>query len=233
MERIGIHKRLEPIFAGMNKTIFITSIVTAGIVHTLFTCNTLWLQFNKNKTDIVIGGDTYTVTAIDYNISITVTHPTITPTVTQFDIAPLFFFHGTIKATNSELALVPLSWEKLPLAYQHDPTKEDWDKDPLSSISLEAEIDIYFLAENDIQNWTNEDHENKAVTPMRNASVSFTNEMDARADLILPGYACRAINRVRWGTEETNGYAKQFFTENVSGIQMKLQCSFKKMDCEC
>lgn len=234
MIRVGVHKLLEPIISGMNKTIFISSIITVGLVHTLLTCNTLWLQYNKNHNKLTVNGTEYVITAVAQNVSIEITHPTVTPAFTEFDLPAPFFFHGTIKSTNSELTEIKKSWDKLPMIYLHDPTKENSNNDQFSSIDREAELDLYFLAENDFSNWTNEDHENKAVTPMRNLANSFLNEMDARADLILPEFDFNLFNRVRWGTEETTGTNAQFFTESVSGIQMKLNCSFKRADnCEC
>jgi len=233
MIRVGTHKLLEPLINAMNKTIVVSSIVTVGIVHTLNSCNTLWLTFNKNNPNIVIDGVTYQLVSVTPNVSIVVTHPTIVPTVTEFDIALPFFFYGTIKSTNSELTEKLNSWDKLPMIYLHDPTKENYDADPFSSIDRESECDLYFLAENNFQDWTNAQHEALAIIPMRNMADAFIGALEGRRNLVAEDYTYELFNRVRWGTEETTGNNKQFFTDNVSGVQMRIILSFLQTNCNC
>lgn len=230
MRRIGTGKLIENVINEMNVTVFVTSITVTGTTSRVYTDNTLWITIGETHT---IDGDDYLVSDITSNEWIDFTHDTATITVNEFDIDLPHYFYGTIRSANSELKEITNGWDKLPMIYLHDPVEEIAGGE-MSLVDRESDCDLYFLAQNNISDWSNEQHEELAVVPMRNMLDAFITTLRSGTFALEPedGFGERVYNRVRWGEDEVNGYNKQIFREQVSGVQLRITIPFLK-SCTC
>lgn len=216
----------------MNKTVVVTMIVVNGILFTLSSCNTLWLQAGQS---IVISGDTYNVVSVVPNDNFIITHPTAVPNVSAFDLTLPHYFYGAFRKTAEELVNIPDATNKLPFIYLHEVTQENFYGSSENNVERESDCDLFFLAPNK-DTWSlNYQYEDLAIDPMRNMADSFLTACQQHPSTIMfediqdqfQGY-----NRVKWGNEDQFGYNKRIFAEDVSGYQLKIKISFVK-NCAC
>lgn len=232
MRRVGTHRLIEEVIEEMDTTIIVKSVTITGDTSRVYACNTLWIT--EGETHEIDGFD-YRVTAISPNEWIDFYSTDATISVDEFDIQLPKFFYGTIRSAATELNEINLGWSKLPMIYLHDPVEETPGND-LSIVDRESDVDLYFMAQNNIERWTNEQHEDLAVVPMRNMVDKFMECLRSGKFALDPneGYGERIYNRVRWGEEEKSGYNNQIFRENVSGVQLRITIPFlKSFACNC
>ena len=100
MNKQQTYTRLLPVFARMNKSLTCTAMTDNGNDTYTFDCDyTKWAISGHNVT---ILGNSYTITEVDPNVSITVSG-TIVPTVLTFDLYAGYFKHGMVKKVAEEI----------------------------------------------------------------------------------------------------------------------------------
>jgi hypothetical protein len=211
---------LRPVVDRINKRIHIDR--TEG--NKIFTCNTLWL-FPRHT--FTVADTEYRVKDIEPNEW--VEFESAAP-VADFDIPAPFFFHGTILATNEELSNIGQSWNKFPMIYLHEITRERIDVDEESTIDRESECDLYFMTEADFQNWLTNDHYKYAVRPMRNLVFEFIKALKGSSN-VGEFEQFTVMDQAKWGVYLSGkGQVNQIFRDNLSGTQLKINIPFLKTD---
>ena len=204
--------------------------------YTLASCNTLWAT---QGFAVSIGGVNYTIVSVTPNASIIVSGISI-PSVKVFELYPPVFYHGTIKATKYELDEKPisnaiLSQDRLPMIWLHEPTDEQVNENALMAIALYSSCELYFMVDADFSNWSNDDHYDQAIKPMRNLIDSFMNAVKGS----------RIINEIliktsspkdfaRWGVYAgKDGGEKTIFERPMSGCRFDVTLPFIRTDAIC
>lgn len=222
---------LLPIFAAMDRTIKISSVddLTGG-TYRINSCNTKW----------AIIGRTLTIAAIDYlitdlvpNESITVTGTSI-PVVASFSIYAPNVFRNTAREQDLLLALIDQkgTWvDKIPMIWVHTITREVLDSTYDSSLGLEADYDIYFLAGYDPEGGLlTEDHYRYAVTPMRNMLEAFIKATVKSRTTFSEEFKYQQYDQVKLSlkADKTQSPTNDF----LSGTQFKGTITFYRENCK-
>lgn len=231
------YELLLPIIASINGTIQINSVVanTDGS-YTIYACNTLWASFGFN---ITINGVVYKMISVDPNVSITVTGPSI-PSVVLFTLYPPKFYHGSIKATETELNLKVnnnlLQTDKLPMIWLHEPVDEWNVPQDEFAVARTSDCDLYFVGPANFQGWSQDDHYKYAIKPMRQLFSAFYDAMKLSG---LVGEATidkfRTNDLPRFGRyTATTGAEKTIFAQyEMSGTKVGISIPFLRNDVNC
>jgi hypothetical protein len=234
------YELLLPIIERINNSIGVTSVTTnSNNTFTLFTCNILWATLGF---PITIGGHEYKIIDIEDGVSITVKPKTgsTAPSVGVFSLYVPKFYHGTIKATESDLnAKINnnlLSWDKLPMIWLHEPVEEIIVPGEEEAIYRKSNSELYFLNDADFAKWSNNDHYKYAIKPMRKLFMAFYDSMKYSG---LINYdqikSYKLIDLPRFGqykvisgnkSNQTQGESTIFAQYHLSGTKVGIQISW-------
>ena len=175
------YELLQLIVARINNAVGVTSVVNNNDgTFTLNTCNILWATLGF---PITINGVEYQIVDIEDGVSITVKPKTgnTAPPAGTFALYVPKFYHGTIKATETDLNKKVnnklLSWDKLPMIWLHEPVEEITSPAEEEMIYRKSNGELYFLNDADFAKWSNDDHYKYAIKPMRKLFMAFYEAM--------------------------------------------------------
>lgn len=241
------YELLLPIIARINNSIGVTSVTTnSNNTFTLFTCNILWATLGFTVT---IGGKNYKIIDINDGVSITVkpTSGTTAPPIGVFSLYVPKFYHGTIKATESDLNAKKngnlLSWDKLPMVWLHEPVEEIMSPLADEAVYRKSNCELYFLNDADFAKWSNDDHYKYAIKPMRRLFMAFFEAMKysgfVNSDNIK---SYKIIDLPRFGqykvisgnkNNQTEGESQIFAQYHLSGTKVGIQISWLRQTDDC
>lgn len=221
---------LKPVIESIDKTFIVNSITNlGGGKYKIFTDNTLWIT---NGYTLTIGVQTYTVEDLAANEWITVSG-SVLPTATEFEVYAPFFWHGNILAQNQQMNLIPDSKNKMPMIWLHEKTREKFINDPLSLIDRESDVDLYFLIDNNVEDWLQLEEDNYTIKPMRNLINAFVDACNEWPDILDP-FDYDTFDAPKFGSYQDNkGNTKQIFSDRVSGCEFKSTITFLKTLNDC
>lgn len=216
---------LLPIIATINKTFKGKTVVeNSPGDYTITACSTLWLTIGYNLT---IGANIYKIVDLMPNQWIRLKGDII-PSVLEFDIYTPFNFHGTIIAQSEELNEIANSWDKLPMIYLHEITREKFHESDLDTIDRDSDCDFYFMVDCNIQDWKTSDHYKYAVRPMRNLLFAFVKALKESGKIGLFN-TYDVFDHAKWGVYISDkGHTKQIFKDHLSGTQLRITIPFLK-----
>ena len=224
-----IHDIVKLAINEMDNTICIndSSEVSTGIWK-IEACNTLWAMVGDK---ITVDTDTWTVTEVVMNKYIIVSGVTIAiPSTIELKVP--FYFHGTVRATNSELNMTRISSEKFPMVYCLEVFREVFNGSVEDTIERESSLRLLFLTENNFKDWITDDHYINVICPLRSMLDSFINGVNDNVGFgKIETYT--TINHVNFGTFlDNNGHLKNIFDDNLSGIELEVTIPIlKSLDC--
>ena len=224
---------VENIVSNLNYTVVITSNVSlGGGLYQVFTKNTYYCVKLKK---IIIDGNLYQVSSVDFNVSVTfeaIGHSNPI-TVLSFDLTAPKFFHGTVYSTDKEIQLdSELNPDIFPIIYLFETINEQVNFDKTEPSEREVPIKLFIL---DSSNW--EDNLNKeflddSLRPLSNVEEKWFEEV-AKSRLLetLSGTGLRK-NISRFAILDANGETKTIFSEKLSGIELNLTLPITR-NCKC
>lgn len=217
----------------IDTTIDVTDVEDLGSdSYKLTMCNTSYLN-TKFSWDIDPGKKA-TVTSFEHNVSATITVVGFVPTVKEYTLPPINYFHGTIKATFSKeerASIRQQSGKKYPFVYLLERMTETFDRRPGSIIDRESPLKMFFLTNFEKSKVTTDHHYEEIIKPMSNVLEKFillleeNDKIEDLADLDITNY-------VQFGTYSENNSNRESLTgEHVSGqgleIRIKILENFK------
>lgn len=218
MAIIQIVDVIEALVAKLDFTIEITSNTdNGGGNHILEMVNT---YYNTKRNTVTIGGNDYTITAVNFNKSITVEpiNHTIPITVTSFVLPAPTYFHGTVISTDIEITRTKT--KKYPLVYLNELIKETNIADRTSAIKKNSKVTIFFL---DIASYTknlNKDFLNDVIKPLSNVLEKFIDIVKKEKGIGKITVDWDTTNIPRFARQDINGETKSIFGEELSGIEL-------------
>lgn len=233
---MATHKDIYELVNELNEAVSLTfnidSVTDNGDgTYTLTTCDTLHLQSAIDGVGytVDIGGNAYTVTDVTPNQNITVSG-SVLPVVTSFTVYPLFFYHGTILATRSELHREPSYMDKYPMLYMLERIRERFIEDDESTIEREVDLQLFFLALSDPEQWDTDDHYTRVIKPMKNAALRFVDACKEATNVeSISDYTI--IPHAKFGEYLDKGTVKKIFDESSGGVELQIQIRFMKPAC--
>lgn len=134
------------------------------------------------------------------------------------------FMHGTPSSVNGEYVRIKTkrTLKKTPFIWLLE-THPDDTLPPDSSIKIAFNVRLFFMDWCNEKKWSNNDHNERAVKPMRNLVEMFLDVI--REDYsfkTLQGYQTR--DRARFGVEVTNqGNTRKIIDEDLSGVELNIR----------
>lgn len=221
---------IKSIVTGLDLTLTIDS-VTDNLDGTfdILMCDTGHLQ---PLFDITIGGNTYTI--IDFISGGIKVSGTQAITATSFVQYTPYFFHGTVRATQAELANIIDANSKTPMVYFYEVISERFIEDNDNILERESKIRLFFLTQADFTNWQTIDYHENAIQPMRRLMERFIDKLKAHPRVQeITDYT--VINQNKFGVFiNDKGFEKAIFAENLSGCELNIDLEILKTDaCDC
>ncbi len=206
--------------------------------YLLTVTKTYYLIAGQDRT-LTIDSVVYTIVEVTDNESILIrdeaTVPTAPPVVT-FDLPVPKYFNGTIVVTGSEISGENDLSKKTPMVYLRRPFSETVDAQDLNNtdVANEADLTLYFLTEAQFDAWSTAQHDTFAVKPMRNMMYAFIEMLKSNANgkyvERLTNY--EAMDMIKFGVYVQNGYEKAIWSDNYSGVEMRITLGLK-YQCYC
>lgn len=239
MIKKSTYELIIPIVEAINKTVLIDSITDNTLFnYTIYSTCTKWTT--KGFT-VTIGGNSYEITAIVANESITVQGTIALDLETEsFELYEPKFYHGTIKATEADLNRKENNrlWasDKLPMIWLHEAVEETHHNNESDAIARESRCELYFMIDADFSKWVNEDHYELAIKPMRNLIDEFMKAMKSSGLVDMDNIEdFRTMDFARWGTYlDKSGSEKQVFSSySMSGSKLDITIPFIRNQTNC
>lgn len=229
MNTIQISERLNAIISQIDKSITCQSVTDNG--NGIYTFNCAYTKWATKGYNVTIGLNTYKITDVTCNQSITV-KGTVLPTQLTFDLYAPKFKHGTIKKAAHELSLEIDYKNKLPLIFLHDVTNESIHFNEEESLGTEADCRLYFLTSNNIEDWTIAIGDTSGIQPMRSLVNEFLKVLSVSQYVNELNGIGTVTNHNVFGTFDDKGTIRNMFNEFLTGVQLRITIPFKKY-CDC
>jgi hypothetical protein len=223
------YDRLLPIIAQIDKSIIAQSVTDNGnSTYTFLVAKTKWATKGFN---INVLTDSYLITDVIFNQSITV-KGSVLPSVLTFDLYAPIFKHGTVKTVASELNNLPSLSDRLPLIFLQEIVQEQYHFDQIDAIDTDADVRLTFLIDTNFEDWIQTDADTLAIKPMRalcNEFIKVLANNQYVAELTGIG---NVRNYKNFGSYDDKGVIKNLFNEFLSGVQLRITIPFFK-ECDC
>lgn len=226
------YQLLAPIIAKIKNVFYFSDVtIVDAVTWTLTSCNTLWLSVNST---ITIGANTYTVKDIVCNQTITITG-IVEPTSPGCAIIAIpNFFHGTIIEQSAAMSKIPNIFDKVPMIYLKEITKEDFSRDPMSAVERTSNVVIFFGCEADPTNWQVLDYDRYAIEPMRNLAEAFYQACKTSPIVNSLWYDYSLFDLHRWGVSIVQDGTKNTVSrDNLSAVMMTSAMMFNESSACC
>lgn len=181
---------------------------------------------------ITIGGNDYTITAIDDSTRIITLTPGPAIIVSTFDLYGVHYFDGTPLAVGKELRDIPDAIDKTPMVFLLNPYKEKLYEDLENPLERQTTATLFFLTQANFDAWSTGDLQSNAVRPMERLEQNFTAQVkqDIRFENI--NSESEATPRIKFGVFITNkGTVKGFEAMDLSGVQQDKTFKLWRPDC--
>lgn len=200
--------------------------------YTLLTGSTHYLQKGSN-TVFEIAGNDYEILEVVINTSVKVKGSTA-PVAQTFNLPVPYFFHGTIRQTNTELSEDEDMAKKTPMVYLLRPFSETVDAQDENDVPVEreSELTLFFLAEADFTGWTyTDDFDHNALEPMWSMMNTFI-ETVKESNMIGRIGTYRVEDKIKFAVYTSNGAEKILFKDNLSGKQLDITLPIMASCCD-
>jgi len=173
----------------------------------------------------------YIVTAFVRDVSFTVSGASAIA-VTSFLLPAPKFWHGSILETNKTLTGITDMNEKVPMVYLRRPYRDNFNRDD-SANERDSDVTIYFLCEDNFQQYDIDDRDRECIYPMRSLLYSFVEMLKSNPQIGLIG-SFEVENKERFGVVNSKGVEKALFDTPLSGCELSITIPIKKnYQCKC
>lgn len=223
------------IFDNIDSTVTIVSIVSTGGGSTVVSlCNNKWIRVGQSLTDS--DPKAWVITSIASNGDVTLTDPTAPTALVKRQVltikAPNWLF-GTHWSAGAEYTLRGSDNRvKLPLVWMVEQIREE-EYGIKSSLERTSDIRVYFLDDNNPEQYLNADYRSNVVSPMIGLKDEFNRVIkDNILFDVIESFRTRPLTR--FGNEEEKGYFENILDDNLSGVEEIVSLPIFKVDeCKC
>ena len=192
----------------------------SGSEVTFFTSNTKWLRLGKTISGLNISNslEEGKITALVKDQSFTLNNINI---ISDIKAPKPFSITGTKLATNLEWTKANnFAKEKTPICWLLDSyTQTEYGTE--SSVERDILAKIFFLDETDVRNYLTKDHKEQVIDPMNYLKDQFLLQLNKKP--IFKAYNDVNVRFfTKFGTENENGFIKNFIDANLSGLVLEI-----------
>ena len=207
----------------------------------LYSCDTLHLRIGRTITLAGIGA--FTIVDMELNEWAQIDYIgdlTLLPKVAT--TYPIFFEYGTLKDTDYEREdYKSVQLDRLPMFWLRTPLDEIY-QDDFSNIDTILNAEFFILdwcypmgvGENPTKVWYTSTHEKEVVEPMKNLfNGRFLTYLRKNPQIFaeLTDTTKTVRGRAFISQEAEDGGTKTLFSENLSGVQVRMDIGFRKQTC--
>jgi len=194
--------------------------------------------------EIIIGGNTYTITDIIPAINpdcgmgstdLIKVKGTQNITAPSFNLYHPHFFHSTPIAQGIEMSQKKNEFDKVPMLWLYEQFTDTFEEDPESTIERKIKFRLFFLTHGSPEKWLTNDAYKNAIKPMRRLAENFIAKiktMSWRFDVDAMSYDI--LNYSKFGVFLANkGMEKELWHDKVSGVELSMTLTvFRKDVCD-
>jgi len=227
-----LKNRLKSVLSGMIFDLEVESVADLGSGrYELEVCNNHYLK----PCDRI--GESYEVESIDPLILESL-DGSIPEADSIINLWPPLFIHGPVKRANQELIDYVETKEpgeySFPFIYLMEPYIEETDNNKLSPFKSVAEVKLFFMSTYDPESFLVEDHHKNNIEPMRDLALAFIDEIDVRGDIFGEPEDFEIIGHIDFGLfRDAQGYIEKIFSQNISGVELRIKLPLKKICSKC
>lgn len=183
-------------------------------------------------------GMSFSVSSVDYvvvsfvrDVSFTVSGASAI-SVSSFLLPAPKFWHGSILETNKTLTGISDMSEKVPMVYLRRPYRDNFNRDD-SANGRQTDVTLFFLSEDNFQQYDIDDRDNECIYPMRSLLYSFVEMLKNNSQIgTIESYEVE--NKERFGVVNSKGVEKALFDTPLSGCELSITIPIKKnYQCKC
>ncbi len=216
---------LKPVIAQMDVTVTCSSVTDNMDGTYTFACpKTKWAGLGF---EISILGNSYRITNVIFNTSITV-QGSVLPVVLTFDLYRPFFKHGTLKTVSAEQSSIIYFKQRLPLIWLREVVTERLHFDQMDAVDSDNDVQLYFATNSNLADWSQDNADTLGIAPMRSMVSEFIKA------LVVSQYVAEMTS-----TGEVKSYkdfgivdGKNVFNEPLCAVSLRITIPFLK-GCEC
>lgn len=157
------------------------------------------------------------------------------PVETELTIPAPNYFHGTIKAVNSELTQIKKAREKTPMVYLYEVLKEKRNRNPEVNLGRKVDLVMFFLEDDVVKGDLTEDRYEEYIDPMDNLCEDFVDLLEESpiiGDIEDDEYTI--IPHSKAGFYNRMGHVENLFSMELSGVELRISLPIDKNGClEC
>lgn len=237
------YELLTPIINTIDRSIIISSVIELvpsgiGVIgsYKLFSNNTKWATANF---PIIIGANSYKIEQLSVNEYLIVSG-NVLPVAGSFNLYAPKFYHGSIKVAEGELEKKInnklLNADRMPMIWLHEPVDEKLSLQEDEAIERYSNCDLYFMVDSDFSKWSQEDHYNRAIKPMRQLIDGFINSMNISHIVnnnLIDNIEVKDLPRFGRYTAENGAKTMIFAQTEMSGTKLKIEIPFVRQASNC
>jgi hypothetical protein len=225
----------DEIFDNINTEVKVLRVISVvGTTQKIEVCNNKWVRIGQYMTDS--SNKQWKVIDIDSNGYISLTKPTGATDIVKRQIldvkSPIWLFGTHISANNEYLQKGVDSRLKLPIIWLVENIGEE-EYDQTSNIERRSDIRVFFLDDNNPEQFDNVDYRQKVVSPMIALKDEFLRVINS--NVLFENYgSCRTRPITRFGNEDEKGSFENILDENLSGVELRITLPINKSgNCKC
>ena len=218
------------VVAGLGKLVHVNSVSVSGNVYTFSVDYTYWLRPKTQKslaTKIIIDSVSYDIDSVVYNQSVTVISSTDLTNTSSFTINAPVYYNGTKIATNKRRK-GQNSFNICPFVWIVEPFVTNENKDRLSIIAAEPNIQIFFLDNRKFDNWITSDAYSNVILQMDELAQAFYEKMRNTRSVFGKITNWRVVRHAIFGKDADNGKVSSIFDETLAGVEVNFSVEILK-----
>ena len=228
MKLFDIHKFLKSFLsAGFFVTVDTVDDNLDGTYNLNISSSPLYITEGKRWT--VNGSKYFIVSVSDTVIVLKRIDGTTDPIVGEVEIYPVFYKHGTVTQTNTEIANLQ-TFEKTPLMYLIEPFREEYPNSESSAVYYKASPRLFLLDESE-QALTTDAVKDKQIKAMRALFEAYATLLEEDSQ-VLTFEKIDIIDRTRFAKyDRDKGYTESKFNDKLAGIEVSFELTLRELCC--
>ena len=157
------------------------------------------------------------------------------PIETEVFIPAPNYFHGTVKATDSEIEQTSDSRKVTTLVYLYEVLQEVKTRNPQATIGRTVDLVMFFLEDDLVDGDLTEDRYRKYINAMNRLAEDFIDLLES-SEIIgsIEEQNYTTIPHAKAGFYDRVGHVKNLFSKNLSGVELRINLPILKGGCiEC
>lgn len=182
-----------------------------------------------------IGSTLYQIRSIDIGTPSFTVKSNSAPVGTYYKTGAPFYLHGRFIAIDSELRQIQNGYAKYPLIYLAENFTSTKDFNPVNQVGETAQCSFFFMNVAKFEDWLTEDHYDNVIDQMDLLADDFISRLKSNPFIQYGAFSVEdRIRHPKWGlTLEFKGGSQNLFSDNLSGVEVRINVPVRKLINDC